>query len=115
MLENNAAPLARRRARWFRWMAFVALVAGIVLATAVYETALRSPDILDDPEMTGFNRQEVRQMGLLYGRQGVLIHNMTAALQDPATQAFLILVIMTGVAGGCWYVAVLLDVDGSRP
>ena len=74
---------------------------------------LLSPDLMDDPEMIGFDRAEKRQMGLLFGKQGAMIVEFDTALKRPKTQAFIFFVGAVLVAGGCWYFASLLDQDGT--
>ena len=61
--------------------------------------------------MVGYNRAETRQMGLLYGKQGLLIEEWQDDLKQPGTQAILIAAVSTLIAAGCFYFARLLDID----
>jgi hypothetical protein len=69
----------------------------------------RSPDLSDDLSMVGFNRAESRQMGMLYGKMGLLIEDWTNELKRPGTQATLIASASILVAFGCFYFARLSD------
>jgi len=103
---------AKRRAHKLRLVGLVVLLLGIAGGIMVYECRLRTSDVMDDPEMLGFNRAEIRQMGLLYGRQGTMIMEFNAALERPQTQVILILILSALVAGGCWMIARLMERDG---
>ena len=93
--------VARQRARRYRIAALVVLAAGILAAGVVYWRSVRAPDYSDDPSMVGFNRATDRQMGLLYGKQGQLIEDLNNSLQEPGTQAIIILAAAAIVAGAC--------------
>ena len=102
----------RQRAQWLRVTAFAVLALGIVGGGEVYRAGFLSPDVMDDPAMLGYNRPELRQMRVLYGRQGAMIEELFDTLKRPKTQAAIILVASVLVASGCWYFAKLLDHDG---
>ena len=89
----------------------IALALGIVAAGVVYWIGTRSPDLSNDPSMLGFNRAEARQMGLLYGNQGLLIERWAEDLKQPGTQAILIALFSILLAAGCFYFARLLEND----
>ena len=89
----------------------IVLVMGIGGAGILYWLRTRSPDLSDDPSMLGFNRAETRQMGQLYGKQGLLIEEWSEDLKQPGTQAVIIVVFATLIAAGCFYFARLLDYD----
>lgn len=65
----------------------------------------------DDLSMAGYDKPTERQMGILYGKQGELIEDLTNELKQPGTQAILIIVTAALVAGCCFYFARLLDYD----
>jgi len=111
--EKTPGPVtsSRQRARRLRMAGIIALALGIVAAGVVYWIGTRSPDLSNDPSMLGFNRAEARQMGLLYGNQGLLIERWAEDLKQPGTQAILIALFSTLLAAGCFYFARLLDID----
>ena len=100
-----------RRARRLRMIGVIVLALGIVGAGIVYWARTRSPDLSNDLSMLGFNRAETRQMGQLYGTQGLLIQKWYEDLKQPGTQAAIIVVISALITIGCFYFARLLDVD----
>jgi len=87
------------------------LVLGIAGAGILYWLRTRSPDVSGDLSMQGFNRAEQRQMGQLYGKQGLLIEQWSDDLKQPGTQAIIIIILSTAIAAGCFYFARLLDYD----
>jgi flagellar basal body-associated protein FliL len=113
MNDKTASPVssARRRARKLRIIGVIALALGIAGAGIVYWLGTRSPDLSDDVSMLGFDRAETRQMGILYGKQGEFIEDLTDDLKQPGMQAIIIGVTTALIAGGCFYFARLLDYD----
>ena len=89
----------------------IVLVLGIAGACLVYWIGTRSPDVSDDLSMVGFNRAESRQMGMLYGKMGLLIEDWTNDLKRPGTQAILIATTSILIAFGCFYFARLSKND----
>lgn len=89
----------------------VVLLLGIGGAGTAYWLGTRAPDLSDDPAMIGYNRAEDRQMGILYGKQGALIEDLTNELKQPETQAGISVVAAVVIAAGCFYFAQLLDYD----
>ena len=85
------------------------LVLGIAGAGILYWLRTRSPDFSNDLSMAGYNRAETRQMGLLYGKQGLLLEKWSEDLRQPGTQAIIIVIVSTVVAAGCFYFARLSD------
>ena len=59
--------------------------------------------------MVGFNKAESRQMGMLYGKMGLLIEDWINELKRPGTQATLIASASILIAFGCFYFARLSD------
>jgi hypothetical protein len=118
MIANDkaSAPVsfARRRARRLKLTGVVILLLGIAGAGIVYWLGTRSPDLSDDLSMTGFNKREDRQMGILYGKQGELIEDWSNDLKQPGTQAVILAVTAALAAGGCFYFARLLDYDADH-
>jgi hypothetical protein len=101
----------RRQARRLRIIGIIVLLAGIVGAGMVYWMGTRSPDFSNDPSMAGYDRAETRQMGILYGTQGLLIEEWSNDLKQPGTQATIIAVVSAIIASGCFYFARLSDDD----
>jgi hypothetical protein len=89
----------------------IVLVLGLGGAGLVYWLGTRSANLNDDLSMLGFNRAETRQMGQLYGNQGLLIEQWSEDLKQPGTQAVIIALVSIFVAAGCLYFARLLDYD----
>jgi hypothetical protein len=89
----------------------IVLALGIGGAGILYWLRTRSPDFSDDLSMVGYNRAQTRQMGQLYGKQGLLIEQWSNDLKQPGTQAIIILIFSTVIAAGCFYFARLLDYD----
>jgi hypothetical protein len=90
----------------------IVLVLGLAGAGMVYWFGTRSPDLTDDPAMAGYSRAQTRQMGMLYGKSGLLIQEWLDDLKQPGTQAVLIAAISMLVATGCFYFARLSDDNG---
>jgi flagellar basal body-associated protein FliL len=118
MTANIKAPSpgssARRRALRLRIIAVVVLLLGIVGAEVIYWRGTRSGDSSDDPSMLGYDKAEARQVGTLYGQQGVIVQEWSDDLKQPGTQAVIIVVAAALVAGGCFYFARLLENDGEH-
>ena len=106
---SNPVSSSRRRARRLRTIGVIVLVLGIAGAGILYWLRTRSPDLSNDLSMVGYNRAETRQMGLLYGNQGLLIERWSEDLKQPGTQAIIIALFSTVIAAGCFYFARLLD------
>jgi hypothetical protein len=102
---------SRRRAHRLRMIGIIVLVLGLGGAGLVYWIGTHTANVNDDPSMLGFNRAEQRQMGQLYGSQGLLIEQWSEDLKQPGTQAVIIAMVSTFVAAGCLYFARLLDYD----
>ena len=107
----NPVILFKRRARRLRVTGVSVLVAGILAAGILYWLRTRSPDVSDDPSMAGFNRAETQQMGVLYGKQGQMVEDWSEDLEQPGTQAIIIIIFSAAIAAGCFYFARLLDYD----
>jgi hypothetical protein len=99
---------ARRRVRRYRVTGIVILLLGFASAGVVYWLGTRTANLADDPSMTGFFKAESRQMGLLYGQQGLLMEDLINDLKQPGTQAVLIVTAAVILAAGCFYFAHIL-------
>ena len=68
---------------------------------------------MEDDWLRGNARAESRQMGVLYGKMGILISQWSDDLKQPGTQAIVIAAVSILVAAGCFYFARLSD-DGAE-
>ncbi|HEU5395986.1 MAG TPA: hypothetical protein VFV81_02375 [Verrucomicrobiae bacterium] len=103
--------MSRQCARRLKVGGTVVLVAGIAAAALLYWVRTRSPDPGGDLSMLGFDKPQRRQMELLYGKSGALMHEWLNDLKQPGTQAVLILVITLLIAAILFYFGRLLDFD----
>ena len=114
MAANNEQtgfnPSSRRAAR-LRLAGIIVLLLGIGGAGVVYWLGTRSPDVMDDLSMVGYNRAQTRQMGMLYGKMGPVIEEWVDDLKQPGTQAEIIVVVSILAAVGCFYFARLMGHD----
>ena len=85
------------------------LALGIAGAGFVYWMGTRSGSLSDDPAMAGYNKAGVQQMGVLYGKMGLMIDDLSDDLKRPGTQAGLILVASTLLAAACFYLGRPVD------
>jgi hypothetical protein len=104
---------ARRRGRRYRLAGISVLLLGLISAGVVYWLGSRAPDYSDDPDMVGFNRSEERQMGILFGKQGRMMEDLTHSLKQPGTQALLIVAAAGVIAAGCFYSARILEAEAA--
>jgi len=89
----------------------IVLLLGISGACLVYWMGTRSPDLSDDLSMLGYNKAQTRQMGMLYGKSGLLIEEWSNDLKQPGTQAIIIATTSILITLGCFYFARLLEND----
>jgi len=95
---SNPVSTARQKARKLRITGSIFVLLGAVTAGAVYWNGARSRDMSDDPSMAGYDRPAQRQ-------------RWWNDLQQPGTQAAIIVALTAFVAGSCFYFARLLDAD----
>jgi len=100
-------------ARRFKLAGWGVLLLGILIAIIVYWIGTRSPDLTDDPSMAGYFKAESRQMGMLYGKEGILIEDLRNDLRKPEVQAFLIVAGSVIIAAGCFLFARFPKIDES--
>ena len=113
MIEKSSSPDASSKtSARFRLAGIIVLVLGLAGAGAIYWAGTRSPDLTDDPAMTGYNRAQMRQMGMLYGKMGPVIEQWLDDLKQPGTQAVLIAAVSALGAAGCFYFARLSNDNG---
>ena len=101
---SSARPLARRRAR-VRLAGLIVLALGIASAGVVYWIGSRSADLRDDPSMSAYYKTQARDMRLMSGKTGEIMDDFSNDLQQPGTQAVLIVGFSAAITGGCFFVA----------
>jgi len=84
------------------------LLLGLAGAGLVYWIGTHSGEPTEDELLTGNARAESHQMGVLYGKMGILILQWSDDLKQPGTQAILIAGVSILIAAGCFYFARLL-------
>jgi hypothetical protein len=94
-----------QRARRLRIVAVFILLLGIAGAEVVYLFGNEPGRMPDDPSLLGYDKAQARQVGTLYGQQGVIAQEWSDELKQPRTQAIIILGIAGLAAGACLYVA----------
>ena len=112
--EKNSPDSYSKRAARLRLIGVIVLVLGIGGAGLVYWLGTRAPDVTDDLSMVGYNKAQMRQMGMLYGKMGPVIEEWFDDLKQPGTQAEIIVAISILAAAGCFYFARLLG-HGNEP
>ncbi|MGO9586937.1 MAG: hypothetical protein ACLP2Y_12145 [Limisphaerales bacterium] len=111
-IDKTSGPRSSsRRSARLRILGIVVLVLGLGSAGVVYWLGTRSPDVSDDLSMVGYNKAQARQMGMLYGKMGPVIEEWFNDLQQPGTQAEIIVVVSILISAGCFYFARLLGHD----
>ncbi|HLX94742.1 MAG TPA: hypothetical protein VKU37_03270 [Verrucomicrobiae bacterium] len=92
-----------------RMIGIIVLLLGLAGAGAVYWIGTHSGEPNEDELLPGNARAESHQMGLLYGRMGIMISQWSDDLKQPGTQAILMAGASLLVAAGCFYFARLSD------
>ncbi len=111
-IDKTSGPhSSSRRSARLRMTGIIVLLLGIGGAGVVYWLGTRSPDVSDDLSMVGYNKAQMRQMGMLYGKMGPVIEEWFDDLKQPGTQAEIILAVSALIAAGCFYFARLLGHD----
>jgi len=93
---------AQSHSRRYKLAGVMVLVIGMLCAGVVYWLGRRSAELADDPAMSNFYKAESRQMGALFGKQGMLIEDLRNDLRQPGTQAVLIAGGSLLVSIGCF-------------
>lgn len=88
-----------------RMVGFIILLLGLGSAGLVYWLGARPLDPNQDLALVGYSRARSRQMGMLYGKSGLLIDDLCESLKRPGTQAVLIASFSALIASGCFYLA----------
>jgi hypothetical protein len=115
MTSNVVETTPVRASKWgrrLRIIGWIALLLGIGAAGLVYWLGTRSPDVMEDISMSGFNKAQRRQMSQLYGKMGLAVEQFADDLKQPGTQAEIILGFSAVVAAGCFFFARMQDRRG---
>jgi hypothetical protein len=109
--QPSDTPLPRNKTRRLRVAGIIVLLLGFTTAGAVYWIRTHAGEPAEDELLAENTRAQSRQMGILYGRMGVLTQELFEDLKQPGTQACLIAAVSILAALGCFYVARLSDED----
>jgi hypothetical protein len=113
--QADGAVSPRKRTQRLRAVGVIVLLLGLGAAGAVYEIRTHARAPTEDELLAGNARAEAHQMGVLYGKMGLLTQELSDDLKQPGTQAGIIAAVSILVAAGCFYVARLSDEDdGAR-
>ena len=108
MTANDVAvagePNARRRTR-LRTIGWIVLVLGLGSASLLYLLRSGSSALQEDLATVGYARAQEQQMGVLYGKMGLMIDDLWDDLKRPGTQAILIAGVSGLIAAGCFHLA----------
>ena len=99
---------SRQPGKRLRLIGVIVLLLGLAGAATVYWRGTHSGEPTEDELLPGNARAETHQMGLLYGKMGVMISQWSDDLKQPGTQAVLIAGGSILIAAGCFYFARLL-------
>ncbi len=102
---------SRKQPRWLRTIGLFVLVLGLAGAGAVYWMGTHSSEPTEDELLPGNAKAESHQMGVLYGKMGILISQWSDDLKQPGTQAAIIAAVSILIAAGFFYFARLSDDD----
>ena len=109
--QPSDAPPSRNKTQRLRVVGSIVLLLGLTTAGAVYGIRTHAGSPAEDELSAENARAQSRQMGILYGRMGVLTQELFEDLGQPGIQACLIAAASILVAAGCFYVARLSDED----
>jgi hypothetical protein len=112
MAVNNTTPgpgTSRRAGARLRTIGLVVLLLGLGGAVLRYGLSAPSKDSSADLPTAETSKKVARDIEVNFGKMGLLTNSLAENLQDPATQALIIVVASIVVAFGCFYVAHLQD------
>lgn len=102
--EETADQDSQRKTRKrLRVAGAVVVSLGLTIAAADYWIGSRSEDLSQNPWMAGYEKAQSHQMGILYGRMGIVVDDLLDDLKDPGAQAAIILFVSGGIAAGFFY------------
>jgi hypothetical protein len=101
----------RQPGKRLRLIGVIVLLLGLAGAGTVYWLGTHSGEPTEGELLPGNARAESHQMGVLYGKMGILISQWSDDLKQPGTQGVLIAGGCILIAAGCFYFARLSDDD----
>jgi hypothetical protein len=107
--DRTAYEVALRKCVRLRRVGMTILVMGLVIAALVYWLGSRSAEPTDNLAMVGYNRAQSQQMGVLFGKSGLVIDDLFASLKRPEVQARWIAGLSIVIALICFYLGRPLD------
>ncbi len=107
--QTAGANPSRQQAKRLRVTGIIVLALGLLGAGAVYWIRTHSGEPTEDELLAGNARAGAHQMGVLYGKMGLLTQELSDDLNQPGTQALIIAAASVLVAAGCFYFARLED------
>jgi hypothetical protein len=117
MTEDGKSPgpvsSANSGARW-RTIGVILLALGIVGACLIYWLEKPPADLSDVMPATQDSKEATRSIEMNSGTAGLFMDQLMTDLQNPGTQALIIVVAAILLASGCFYVAQLSDHAGRR-
>jgi hypothetical protein len=111
-LAANPRPV--RPGRRLTLVGVLVLLIGIGGAGTLYWLETRRPEPTIDELLPGYSRANSRQMGIFYGKLGVMMWEWREDLRRPGAQAAIIVVTASLAAFGCFRIAWLRDEDEKR-
>ena len=88
--QASARAAAQRQCVRLRKIGLTILLVGLFSAGFVYWRGTRVAEPEDDLAMLGYHRAMSHQMGVLWGKSGLMTDDLVTALKQPRTQAALI-------------------------
>ena len=92
-----------RQVRRLRIAAVVVMLLGLIGVGIVYWLASRSDNGPNNNVAMDYYKKDQLQLEKMYGPQGVLAGNIYTALQQPGTQAIIILVTASLISAACLF------------
>ncbi|HZL42703.1 MAG TPA: hypothetical protein VFD66_05435 [Verrucomicrobiae bacterium] len=94
----------RHRAQ-FRLAGIVVLVLGIGSACLLYWIRTHNGAWVDDPSLAGYSRPATQQMGVLYGKMGLMVSDFFNDFKQPGVQAMSIAAASALAGFVCFFLA----------
>src|SRR4051812_21335883 len=107
--DRTTYEVALRKCVRLRRVGMTVLVTGLAIAALVYWLGSRSAEPADNLAMVGYNRAQSQQMGVLFGKSGLVIDDLSASLKRPEVQARWIAGLSIVIALICFYLGRPLD------
>ena len=102
-VNDTAAISKKRRGARIRVIGLLVWMLGLAAAGALYW--YRTSGAADNPLLTGYDRPQMHQMGVLYGKMGLMIQDLSEDFKRPGTQAVLLAGASTLFGLSCFYLA----------